>query len=159
MNLDYFYKQQRKLDAHIAESKGVYHKSRRTFEQKVLAFKQEFGELLQRLPEVFKYWSNKKNIIDNETLEEWVDGFHFLLSIGLTKNWDIEGVVFIDSDISLLSIANKIYKEFPETKIEYIFLFNRYYTFIRLLGYTDEQIKAAYDKKCQINHERQTNGY
>jgi dimeric dUTPase (all-alpha-NTP-PPase superfamily) len=160
MKLESYYLMQAKLDLNIIMKKGLDPEKPEFMRKRIIAFKQEFGELLQRLPEVFKDWSNKKNILDDETLEEWVDGFHFLLSIGNWKGWAIETPVYyksFETELDELSIC--IYESTFSTPFEYGKTFDQYYTFIRTLGYTDEQIEAAYKKKNTVNFERQENNY
>lgn len=160
MELQKYYKMQRKLDENILEKKNLDPTKPEFMRKRIIAFKQEFGELLQRLPEVFKDWSNKKNIIDAETLEEWIDGFHFLLSIGNWKGWETTHVLYqygFHSELDELSLC--IYESTFETKVLYLKTFDQYYTFIRTLGYTNEQIEEAYKKKNAVNFERQEQGY
>ena len=104
----------------------------------------------------------------NPLLEEYVDGLHFVLEIGLEIN-DIEF-----RPIRLISLTNDITKQFKSIfKIaseldfsmllidsrKYQTLFNNYLLLGEMLGFAWEQIETAYYAKNQINHERQSNGY
>lgn len=161
IDLKPYYEKQRLLDGNIIKSKGLVIGPKIT-EKKVIAFKQEFGELLQRLPEVFKFWSNKKNILDYETVEEWVDGFHFLLSIGIDKGFETT-ITEIDTDrydfFTLQDLTMMIYEGDLTNTYCFEQVFKMYLTFIYKLGYTNEDIQNAYDLKNAENFKRQTNGY
>lgn len=160
MKLDKYYKMQAVLDQNIIEKKNLNISDRELFSKRVIAFKQEFGELLQRLPKVFKYWSNKENILDEETLEEWVDGFHFLLSIGNLKGWQTNDVMFLEGfEGGLDELAICIYENTFFGARNYYQVFDQYYTFIRTLGYTDDQIEVHYKLKNKVNFKRQENNY
>ncbi|HFK2719144.1 TPA: dUTP diphosphatase, partial [Escherichia coli] len=76
---------QRVLDDHIEqEHPRVEGEDRLT--KKILSLHIEIGEMANELPEIFKFWSNKKNDYD-KALKEYVDGLHFLLSIGNELNF------------------------------------------------------------------------
>ncbi len=165
MNLKPYYEMQNVLDLNIIETKQLDPSKPEFMRKRTIAFKQEFGELLQRLPEVFKDWSHKKNIIDDETLEEWVDGLHFLLSIGNWNNWShyleeltVKDIMIFDNN-SLDEITEMIYEASFKEFYDFTLTLCAYYSLIRRLGYTDEQIEAAYKNKNQVNHARQAEGY
>lgn len=157
---DYFDKQLM-LDNNILQVKRLVRNASIT-EKKLIAFKQEFGELLQRLPEVFKFWSNKKNALDYDTVEEWVDGFHFLLSIGIDKGYDKEVTVIETGEYdecTIQELSLLIYNGHVYTLENYIILFKLYLTFIYKLGFGNEAIRQAYDNKNRENFKRQATGY
>lgn len=79
--LSLFFQTQKELDVHIEEEHPREEGEERFFD-KALAFRTELGELLNEYPKVFKFWSNKENNKE-KGLEEYVDGLHFILSIGL----------------------------------------------------------------------------
>lgn len=164
MNLQPYYEMQRKLDDNIVETKSLQtvYGSKSFKTKQILAFKQELGEFLQRLPKVFKFWSNKTNKIDEETLEEWIDGFHFLLSIGLVNHYNkrmfnVERYSFTFWNME--DVFTDIYNNPIKTFDDYELVFHLYYSLIRYYGYKDEDIKKAYDKKNKINFDRQAQGY
>ncbi|UTI41102.1 dUTP diphosphatase [Niallia sp. RD1] len=104
----------------------------------------------------------------NPLLEEYVDGLHFVLEIGLEIN-DIEF-----RPIRLISLTNNITQQFKSIfKIaseldlsmllidsrKYQTLFNNYLLLGEMLGFTWEEVEAAYYAKNKINHVRQDTGY
>jgi dimeric dUTPase (all-alpha-NTP-PPase superfamily) len=60
MNLQRLFELQRQLDAHI-EKEHPRQEGEDRLVKKILALQVELGELANELPEVFKFWSNKKN--------------------------------------------------------------------------------------------------
>ena len=79
MDFGKMFKMQAELDQYIGKSKKIKMEDYKL--ERVLALQVEFNELLNEVPFLFKYWSNKKMNRDR-ALEEFVDGLHFLLSIG-----------------------------------------------------------------------------
>lgn len=161
IKLEKYYNKQQVLDDNILMTKQLV-KSESITEKKLIAFKQEFGELLQRLPEVFKFWSNKKNALDYDTVEEWVDGFHFLLSIGLEKGYNKEVTVIETGkydNFTLQELTLLMYMGHAYSVDDYKQLFEMYMTFIYKLGFSNEAIQQAYDNKNAENFKRQATGY
>src|SRR5690625_5800529 len=79
MNLQKFAEQQKELDNAIIQKNNLQNEY--LINKKIIALHVEFSELLNELPETFKYWSNKKNNY-KKALEEYVDCVHFAVSIG-----------------------------------------------------------------------------
>lgn len=161
IKLDEYFAKQQMLDTNILQTKRLVLNDSITT-KKLIAFKQEFGELLQRLPEVFKFWSNKKNALDYDTVEEWVDGFHFLLSIGLDLGYN-KHVTVIETgkydECTLQQLSVYMYNGYISTLEDYQDLFEMYLTFIYKLGFGNEAIRQAYDNKNAENFKRQATGY
>jgi dimeric dUTPase (all-alpha-NTP-PPase superfamily) len=168
MNLAKLFEAQKKLDEHI-ESKHPRESRKEWFEKKIIALFVEVGELANELPEVFKFWSNKKNNYE-KALNEYVDGLHFILSIGL--EYGIENISFdyigiyakpengflsIYRQLALLSTISSGKEELRKT--HYSILVEMFISLGKTLGFTWEQIEKAYFEKNKINHERQVQGY
>lgn len=107
----------------------------------------------------------------NPLLEEYVDGLHFVLEIGLELHFNRELLPSIVSD-NVLDQFNELYyqvsyfaKFFEEYGIGcglhdcYDDLLGNYINLGILLGFTWEQIEQAYFEKNAINHQRQEVGY
>ena len=101
----------------------------------------------------------------NPLLEEYVDGLHFVLELGIEKGWDkgIETPALLkDEDITSQFIhTKKMVIDFWATGdyTYYKFLVGGYLGLGEMLGFTWDEIEQGYYDKNQINHERQENGY
>lgn len=160
---------QKKLDSHILD-KFPELKEVDLFDKRVLSLQIELGELANELPEVFKYWSHKKNQYD-KALEEYVDCLHFILSIGNHINFDYEGVyqttletdivvTFINLQGTIADMRSARHRGYTQTTHEaYQHLLNEFIRLGALIGFSWEQIEKAYYDKNKKNYERQENGY
>jgi dimeric dUTPase (all-alpha-NTP-PPase superfamily) len=99
-------------------------------------------------------------------LDEYVDGLHFILELGLEigykNNYDLEFPYSILGDgVNWFSSTYGSIIDFSRYKgeVEYVCLVNDYLGLGRCLGFEWQQIEEAYFAKNQINHERQDNGY
>ncbi|WP_368653746.1 dUTP diphosphatase [Ornithinibacillus sp. 4-3] len=165
MNLQKLFETQAELDAHIIEEKGL--QGHDLLDKKILALQVELGELANELPEEFKFWANKKNNYE-KALKEYVDGLHFILSIGndVTIN-KYEYVELIDLTNDITAQFNEIFKLIGNWEKEYLLMNNELYFDVvneflhlgKMLGFTWEEIEQAYYAKNDINHKRQEQGY
>lgn len=161
MNWATLFDMQQKLDQYIEENNSVVEKD--LFEQKVLALIVELGELANETRS-FKFWSKNKKLNDEAILEEYVDGIHFILSLGLEKGFTFDKQLETNEDVSLNSQFLKLYeliitfKNSPNQK-SYDDLFLNYLLLGRLLHISDEQLKKAYFDKNEVNFNRQKEGY
>ena len=71
---------QKQLDEEIAASHQVDYES--TFSRRILALLVELGEFANET-RCFKYWSYKGPSPKETILDEYADGLHFLLSLGI----------------------------------------------------------------------------
>jgi dimeric dUTPase (all-alpha-NTP-PPase superfamily) len=100
-------------------------------------------------------------------LKELVDGLHFTLSIGLEHEEmfkiDLREVEYKPQYTPHLSVEHHfnslLMRDWSDTPHNYIAGVNQFLGFSIILGYTWEQITAAYLEKNQENHYRQMNGY
>jgi dimeric dUTPase (all-alpha-NTP-PPase superfamily) len=169
LNLNELFEIQAKLDAHI-EKEHPRQPGEDRLSKKILALQVELGELANELPEVFKFWSNKKNNYE-KALEEFVDCLHFVLSIGLEigvcpDELDEEPIFcadvteqFIDLfyDVSRLKYEERngqLYEDY----YQYNFVLEQFLGLGKLLGFTWKQVEQAYLAKNKINHQRQDSG-
>ncbi|ARA98598.1 dUTP diphosphatase [Geobacillus thermodenitrificans] len=193
MNLQKLFEMQRQLDAHI-EKEHPRQEDEDRLSKKILALQVELGELANEA-RFFKYWSNDQKprtrievvtgqkMVDgviepiveykNPLLEEYVDGLHFLLSIGLEiaepqkidiARWnaaEADNITeqFLHVMTHAINLGNTLRNNISYYPFEYEWLFLRYIQLGEMLGFTWEQIEEAYLQKNAINHERQNNGY
>lgn len=165
MRLDKYFNYQRELDGVIVREKHLT--GRELFSEKRLALMVEIAELANEFPETFKFWSNKRNNYE-KALEELVDIFHFILSIGLEFNKMFrtrfnEASYLVINSHSHARIED-VFKDFMVSAAQispnsYVMFMGDFLALIETLGFSWEEFEEAYYKKLEINHERQASGY
>ncbi|MCP3762512.1 dUTP diphosphatase [Domibacillus sp. A3M-37] len=160
MNIEKLYNMQRGLDEYI--KKGHDLKGVDLFDQKVLALLVEIGELANET-RCFKFWSKKGPSERNVILEEFVDGVHFILSLGLLTNNRAEPEKEVSAEtatVQFLHVMESVHT-FQKTKSEgdYGLLLNRYFALGDMLGFSSDEVERAYIAKNEVNYERQQSGY
>lgn len=161
MNLDKLFKLQHNLDERILKEHNLHEES--LCSKKILALQVEISELANET-RCFKFWSTKKASEKEVILEEYVDCLHFILSIGLEKD-------FHNIDICIKNLHCDLCEQFMNffinitdfiicaSKGNYLTLFQNFLSLGLTLGFTEEDIENAYYKKNNVNHQRQDEGY
>lgn len=170
MDLAKLFQLQRQLDEHI-EQEHPRQEGEDRLAKKILALQVEIAELANELPEVFKFWSHKKNNRE-KVLEEFCDVLHFLLSVGLEITepdiLDLKRLNLTKADniterfLWLMSDVTELYNSLCNdgfSKFDYEFLLLRFIHLGEMLGFTWEEVEQAYMKKNEENHSRQERGY
>lgn len=162
MNLQILFSMQRQLDERIETERGL--RGERLIERKLLALLVEVGELANET-RCFKFWSSKPKAADETILEEYVDGLHFILSLGLDLSFHKhiewpnvqESQPLVDQ---FLFVFEAIHTFRMKLDIEtYNQLVYAYAELGHALQFTAEQIERAYVAKNKVNHERQSHNY
>lgn len=163
--LEKFYNMQERLDKIIEVKHNVDFKSQIIFQKRVIALQVELAELAQEL-RFFKYWSTNQKPSER-VLAEYVDSFHFLLSMTNTLNCrelefsypndaDNTPLMTMDEMFSLtMTFAGQMFDQ--PLKIGYAFM-----SFLDLgfkIGLKWEDIVEEYKKKHAENLLRQDSGY
>jgi dimeric dUTPase (all-alpha-NTP-PPase superfamily) len=158
MNLLPYYEIQRCLDERIKRDHGV---PDNIVDLKIAAFKVELAELANET-RFFKFWSNKPMSPREVILEEFVDGIHFLLSIGLERKWDrfvkSINVSEFDQEKFYVELFNDLWEAQFNSAGEWKRMFCYYLAIGHKLGFTEDEIGIAYVKKNEVNHQRQNSG-
>lgn len=160
-NLKEMFVAQAKLDQTIAENHNITYKTTRS--RRTLALIVEIGELANAT-RCFKYWSNKPSETKEVVLDEYADGLHFFLSLGI----DI-GSIKIEYEISkpdddltqqFINVYTLI-SIFAEdaTEDNYEVAFNAFLNILPLLGFSWKELEEAYYKKLGTNYVRQETNY
>lgn len=177
--LSELFARQLKLDTFISTHKGV----KGTVEDTFSAYMVELGEFLNEV-RAFKFWT-VKGMDKEKAYEEFVDGLHFILSLGnsrfgefdttllqervadleleesmaeelLTKDDGDKRVHFVNVSNSLYLNSRSLFSGDLESYEDYFVSFLR---LGRLIGMSVEGIISEYLRKNQINYDRQLNGY
>nr|WP_144923994.1 dUTP diphosphatase [Paenibacillus bovis] len=163
MTLTEWFAMQHELDQYIEREHGLENED--LVEKKILALLVEIGELANET-RCFKFWSKKPASETDIILEEFVDGVHFILSIGLELG-------FSERDISLVSTEGnedlvqsfiKIYHLVGELRLHrsaesFKELLRQYFILGQSLGFSIDDVQSAYKAKNEVNFKRQQEGY
>ncbi len=161
MNLEKLFKLQNDLDQRIEKQHGLENNS--LLSMKVLALQVELAELANET-RCFKFWSSKEPSNKEVILEEFVDCLHFILTLGLEKNFTYTNIDVKDAQYDLTAQFLNLYIDINDFFIcssndHYITLFEDFLTLGKMLDFTTKDIENAYYKKNSINHKRQDDGY
>ncbi|KGP90861.1 hypothetical protein N780_02430 [Pontibacillus chungwhensis BH030062] len=162
MNWETLFKMQQQLDQRIEAEHGLEHED--LFRKKVMALLVELGELANET-RCFKFWSTKPPKEDEVILEEYVDGLHFILSLGLEKGYRYHQQEQKEAlEGGLTDHFHKVFGEihlFQEspTDMHYQQLFKTFLDLGVKLGFSEQSIQDAYYQKNEVNHQRQEDGY
>lgn len=161
MNWQPLFEMQKKLDSYIEDQHDL--KDEPVFEKKVMALLVEVGELANET-RCFKFWSVKPPSDRSVIAEEYVDGIHFILSLGLEIGIEDIRMEGQESTKELTSLFLDVFEAIDHFKRDrewgtYEKLFSTYLTLGNKLGFLANDIQDAYIKKNKINFERQEQGY
>lgn len=173
MNLKKLFQTQRALRDRID------YQGKDRFEKIVVATLVELGECLNE-HRSFKFWKKdnspvtkkaRKPYMDledaefyNPLLEEYVDGLHFLLELGIELGYEPESLFPFQTTIDVNKHAINLYFEISDLAYtrnhnDYVFTFRKYLALGKMLGFTEDEIEECYYEKNRINHTRQRVGY
>ncbi|PYZ93709.1 dUTPase [Salipaludibacillus keqinensis] len=166
MNFSKLFRMQKDLDKYIEDKQGLVEES--LLERKLMAFQVELAELANET-RCFKFWSEKGPSEETIILEEYVDGIHFLLSIGIEYGFDElinidypEAIKVSKEDLVegfFATMKDILYLREENTLAAYEQLFRGYIQLGAGLGFSASDINQAYVRKNEVNHERQDQGY
>lgn len=161
---------QEKLERNIVEQRGI---EGPLVDAKILALNVEIAELAQEWG-IFKYWKRvPKTKSRTAMLEEYVDVFHFILSLIVERIDHYPSlrtlVVEYPEDgrqhhkESIMKLFNEMFENAAYLVDNYPF---NYKTIIALyfrlgyeLGFSFDEVAEAYFQKNKVNHDRLKNGY
>ncbi|MGW7734651.1 dUTP diphosphatase [Bacillus velezensis] len=111
----------------------------------------------------------------NPLLEEYVDCLHFILSIGNRIGFNNDATIQqimrraeereLETNIGVVKAFSRLmslvfgFYFWIENAGTYVRFFERFLNLGEMLGFTPEQIEAAYMDKNAVNHQRQQEGY
>lgn len=152
---------QEELDLQIASNHHITYQNTRN--KRIVALLVELGEFANTT-RTFKFWSNKGQEDKNIVLDEFADGLHFLLSLGIDLSYIIDNINVEDDDKTLTDNLLETYSLISDfakdqNKDNYLKMFTSYLRALYKIGYGFDEAKEAYYIKCKINHKRQENNY
>lgn len=163
IELKTLFQKQSDLDGQIALNHGVTYEE--TKDKRLLALLVEIGEFANET-RCFKFWSFKKPSAKAIIQDEYADGLHFFLSLGLilgisSYSYYINRIEDnFDLTNSLLALYVKISKLKDEfTEDNYKEALNYFLSIFFNMGYSKEELFDCYLKKLEVNHNRQDNNY
>lgn len=155
------YQLQRELDQRIFDLHQVTREGTR--QQRLLALLIELGECANET-RCFKYWSLKGPAEKAVILEEYGDGIHFLLSLGIDLDDQKEVMVstsetsdLTESFLKTFAAVHQLTADF--TLENYYRVFAAYLNVADLLGFSADDVETYYLLKNKKNHQRQDEGY
>jgi dimeric dUTPase (all-alpha-NTP-PPase superfamily) len=161
MNLKEMYKHQAALSSEIVLNHPANGEDRSN--KKFLAMLTEIAECANEDRE-FKFWSNDQKQRPS-LLEEYVDIIHWALDHGIDKGFYIEENYTLiveneDKTDQFLGVFKMAFDYFLNPDIQtYSNFFAAVLGLGTLLGFTQDQIEAAYFSKNEENKKRQETGY
>ena len=154
---------QLELDKFIYESNNIVDTGD-IYYDKIVALDVELGEFINEV-KTFKYWKKNKVMDSNKVIEEACDCLHFILS--LANDMEIE-LKYIEA-MKMAKDVNLLYRFIKATLWKDIYLddesesMNKVLSLligiIKELGFTYEDLIKEYDRKYEINIQRQREGY
>ena len=159
--LDELFKAQSGLDSRIASEHHVTYENTR--EKRIMALIVEIGELANTT-RCFKYWSNKGMEAKEVILDEYADGLHFFLSLGIdikTKKTKYRSTKHKNDLTQQFHLVYQNIKSFHLHQRDkyYIKAFQSFLNLMPLIGFKWEDLEEAYYKKLKVNYQRQDNNY
>jgi|LAHS01.1.fsa_nt_gb dimeric dUTPase (all-alpha-NTP-PPase superfamily) len=161
LTLDELFPLQKGLDEEIQTKHHVSYED--THYKRILALLVELGEFANET-RCFKFWSEKPASEKAVILDEYADGMHFFLSLGLPLGVETYTHKFKpdQSELTLqilqtYSLVSALLEHYDEKT--YARAFGSFLNLLPLLGYTGEEAIAAYKKKLGVNYQRQEAHY
>lgn len=164
VNFEKMFYLQKVLDDRIMQEHHL--DERNVIQERILALEVELGELANET-RCFKYWSTKAPSERKVILEEYVDGVHFILSLGLSLQYtqiDDNTIGYIEKKSNNVEAFQTVFDQVSrfngdKSFSQYKQLLQAYLTLGRTLGFEEGEIEAAYLQKNEVNHRRQDEGY
>ena len=153
IELDELFLAQEQLDLTIAKNHGITYKTTR--HRRLMACLVEIGELANAT-RCFKYWSNKGPESDEIVLDEYADGLHFFLSLGVDIGTKKRTYNLTKHEADMTDQFLLIYHRLDEFRkrqddASYIRAFQAFLNLLPLLGYKWKDLREAYYKKLGVN--------
>ncbi|ERM19013.1 dUTP diphosphatase [Brevibacillus laterosporus] len=160
IDLKPLFERQRLLNDYIIKKKGL--EDQDLWDNTILALRVELAEFANEV-RCFKHWSDKP-MNREKALEEAADTLHFFLSVGIylgipeKRDCNVQRVQGrTNVTVQFNSIFDKISTNMDSW--DFFDAISDFIALIYMLGFTGNDITEAYNKKRQINIQRQESGY
>ena len=155
------FKKQLELDLEIQKRHNVTYDE--TLERRFLSLFVEIGELANAT-RCFKYWSNKGSEPRERVMDEYADGLHFLLSIGIALNIKNKAFNQKETNEDLSHLFVKMYEQISELENKkdedtYQKTFELFLLIAFKLDMNKDDIFSSYFLKLGENYHRQETNY
>jgi dimeric dUTPase (all-alpha-NTP-PPase superfamily) len=164
MKLQLYFEKQQELEKVVRENLGMSEEeffSVPMTDKRVYAFKVEFAEFSNETG-WFKYWKQSHKMKRQETLEELVDCVHFLLAIGIYRNYK-KFIQTLQWEEWLVPPVELLYTSIMDNPIDSSSKWKRAFEQLICigikLGYSLDEIQEMYLLKNSININRQKQNY
>ncbi|MBP5216645.1 MAG: dUTP diphosphatase [Bacilli bacterium] len=151
---------QEDLDSEIHALHDVNYQT--TKSRRLLALLVELGEFANET-RCFKFWSLKGPSPKEVMLDEYADGLHFYLSLGLVLG--IHEFAYTPKPLEekteaiLRAYEKAVVLHSAFTKESFAEGFKAFLDLYPTFGFTGDEVKEAYKKKLAVNHKRQADKY
>lgn len=161
INFERLFIEQRKLDDEIARNHSITYKGTR--ERRTLALLVELGELANST-RCFKYWSNKGPEAKERVMDEFADGLHFLISLGIDAEINVREFEQKENEKTLSELFLKMYEDVvnfinERNEVNYVEAFETYLSIALKLDMGEKEIFDSYLLKLGENYHRQDTNY
>lgn len=161
INFKKLFVKQAELDNEIALNHNVTYETTR--QRRTLALLVELGELANAT-RCFKYWSHKPSEAMEVVMDEYADGLHFLISLGIDIGVTRYTYNQEETDMDLSDLFLVMYEKtsrFAKTRKfkDYKILFETYLQIAYKLNMSKKEIFDSYLLKLGENHHRQQTNY
>lgn len=155
---------QEQLDNKIMKVRVIKNGHNATLTARFLALIVEIAEFANE-QRCFKYWSSKPASEKNVLLEEYIDGFHFIISIANSLklpivNCEVKLTKYKDLNLAFIELFSATIQLFTDKNL---LTFNKwiniYYSIGHFCHFNGDDIFKGYLAKNKINHQRQEQNY
>ena len=152
---------QKELDLDIQKRHNLSYAD--TMEKRTLALFVELGELANAT-RCFKYWSNKPSEERSRVMDEYADGMHFLLSLGIAHDIKVTAYEYKAEKQDLTNLILRMYEAISafasdSSEDNYCLMFEIYMLIAYALDMSKDDIFESYLLKLGVNYQRQKNNY
>lgn len=162
MNIEPLFELQYELDGVIAKNLKLEHvfNAVEYVDKRIFALKTEIAEFANEVG-WFKYWKQSHVIDRDKTLEELADVIHFFLSVGISRKYRFVKAIQPEGwdKVPLEHLFQYLMNNNFESSGSWLNGFEQLMCIGLKLGYTEEEMIAAYKVKRQKNFLRQASGY